>query len=125
VHPARGLAWITSDHPLLRLAYTSDNDYHFGGGWGRRGCDILLPVTPDVLLFAQVGHHHGRRFTMSKDQTVRIVRLLTERAAREIYATEPVEQIARVRPRKVDAEMYASEQRAWREWHQDQSAAEN
>jgi len=107
--PAGNTEWPLTDHPVLKLNYYGPGKYDFGGGWGRRGSEIMMPLTPRHLLFVHVGTDAGRKMTFTREQTMFLQELLVERAYRWVFATEPLEWVRRIRPRKVDAEAFADE----------------
>lgn len=47
-----------------------------------------------------------------------------EHAHRLIFAVEPDEEVARIRPRTINARMLKEEASQWRSWHEEQSQAE-
>jgi len=122
--PAPGLEWITSDHPALKLNYNAPTEYDFGGGWGSRGTELILPISPQHLLYTQIGSKAAPRFTFSAEKTQELRKLLAERAYRWIFAGEPLDDVVRFRPRVVDAATYQAEELTWQSWHRDQSASE-
>ena len=116
--------WPLTDHPALRLNYYKPGHYDFRGGWGNRGSEIMMPVSPRHLLYFQVGSKVANRFTFSEDHTMLVQRLLVERAHRWVFGTRPLGWAAKARPRTVDPERFAAEEAAWEEWHKDQFESE-
>ena len=88
VRPARGFQWFTSDHPVVKLNYYGKGDYDLKGGWGKKGANIFMPISPRHLLFTQIGDEFPDRFTLSPDQTRQFQGLIAERALRCIFAHE-------------------------------------
>ena len=121
-HPAPGLEWFTSDHPVLRLNFNSDQEYDFQGGWGSRGTEILIPLSPTHMMFTQVGKSVPDEFTFTEQQTRTLQRFLAERAHRSVFAARPIRRVAWFHPRRVDANAFAAERRAWELWHTEHSA---
>jgi hypothetical protein len=123
-HP--GFEWVTSDDPVICLNYYGNNKYDFKGGWGRKGSEIILPLSSEHLLYTQVGHKpiskHSK--TLNLESSIRFQKLFIERAFRWIFAKKPMDEIIAFRPRKVDANMFASEKIEWRNWHLNQSSEE-
>lgn len=123
--PPDGLTWLTSDDPVLKVNYNSNDDYTFGGGWGSVGTDLLLPLGPHHLLFTQVGKavpRRGARMDVGKATVLR--KLIAEHAHRYIFSDVPDPFVEQLRPRLVDAETLEQETRAWKRWHAEQSSAE-
>jgi hypothetical protein len=124
VRPYRGTEWFTSDHPVVRLNFYDEGNYDFGGGWGNRGSEFLLPLSPHHLLYTKVGYRAPPEIQASADLTAWIQRFVAERAARAIYAREPLRRIEWYRTRRIDAHLYREEQEAWASWHTEQGRAE-
>ncbi|MEX2226837.1 MAG: DUF4238 domain-containing protein [Dehalococcoidia bacterium] len=124
LEPANGHDWITSDHPVLKLNYYGASGYDFGGGWGRRNTNLIMPLTPEHLLHTQVGTRGRRREQLSVEGTTLFQRFLAERAHRAIFANKPMDWVGEVRTRIVDAAQYEGEQRAWQRWPIEQLASE-
>jgi hypothetical protein len=122
--PAGDMEWPLTDHPVLKLNYSGPDNYNFGGGWGRRLSDLMMPLSPRHLLFVEVGRDSGRKVTLTAEATRLFQRLLVERAHRWVFATKPLEWVLRIRPRKVDADAFAAEKVVWERWHPEQSQAE-
>jgi len=123
-YPAKDHEWVTSDHPALKLNYYNAGSYDFGGGWGSRGTELILPLSPRHLLYTQIGKKAAPRFEFSLEKTRELQQLLAERAYRWIFARHPVAHMSSLRPRIVDHEAFESEERSWQEWHEEQSASE-
>jgi hypothetical protein len=124
--PAPGLAWFTSDDPVIRLNYYGDGAYDFGGGTGKNGAEILFPLSPKCLMYTRIGYNSPKRGTaFSRSHTELIRRIIAEHAFRYIYAQLPDNDIPTLRPRVVDNERYQREQTYWNTWHSSQLAAEN
>jgi len=121
---ANGTEWFTSDHPVARVNYYSEGNYDLKGGWGKKGGNLLMPLSPNYLLFTQIGEDLPKRFVLSDRQTSEIQRFIAERAHRTIFAHKRMPEVKWLRPRHVNLEMYREEQEAWRNWHSDQSRAE-
>ena len=86
----------------------------------------MMPLSPQHLLFEQVGMDSGRRITFTKEMTNQLRRLLLERAHRCVFATKPLDCAVQMRPRAVDAETFGREEVAmWARWHQGQVQAES
>ncbi|OVE82514.1 hypothetical protein BVY04_00730 [bacterium M21] len=123
--PAEGMVWFTSDDPAMCLNFHSPADYNFGGGWGRKGSEMILPLSPQYLLYTQVGKARTAPGTiLSKEKTMGFQKLIAEHAHRKIFAAGPLPEIPQLRPRKVDPDAFAHEKNQWKSWHAQQSEAE-
>jgi hypothetical protein len=123
--PPDGMSWFTSDNPVIRLNYYSDQKYNFDGGWGSVGTEILLPLDPQHLLYAQIGQRPpDRGSVVSHTHAEFIRRVIAEHAHRYIFSSSEDVEIPRLRPRTVSADMVRDEKEQWRRWHEEQSRAE-
>lgn len=126
VAPPRGMAWVTSDNPVMKLNHYADGRYDFKGGWGSPDTEILMPLGPKHLLYTRI----GERPPWSKGDRVpelvalKLQRLIVEHAHRYVYAATPDPLVGEIRPRTVNAEWFSHEAGQWRRWGQDQSQAE-
>ena len=125
VEPAKGMTWFTSDHPVLRLNYYGDGKYDLRGGWGNIGGNLIMPLSPQHLLFTQIGKEAPDYFTFSVEKTYEIQRFLAERAFRNIFANKQTPGILRLRPRYVNMTEYKNEEQQLQKWHDEQSFVEN
>lgn len=122
---ATGHEWFTSDHPALKVNYTSPDSYDFGGGWGRPKGNLLLPLSPRHILFCQIGDPVDDRFAFSGKDTRLLQRLIAERAHRLIFARLRTPSIPKLRVRHDDAAAFEGEEAEWEKWHESQVTAEN
>lgn len=125
VQPAEGHQWFTCDHPVVKLNYYGEDRYDLKGGWGKKGTNIFMPLSPRHLLFTQIGDEFSDRFTLTAEQTRKLQRFIAERAFRWIFASQQLETVINLRPRYVDSEALDRELEQWKEWHRQQSEAEN
>lgn len=125
VHPAKGYQWFTCDHPVIKLNYYDNGNYDLKGGWGNKGTNIFMPISPRHLLFTQIGDEFADRFTLSAEQTRKFQGFIAERSFRWIFAHRPLEFISKLRPRHVNPVVYSQEKEQWENWHEQQSKKEN
>ena len=127
VHPPAGLAWFTSDSPVLRLNFAGASNYNFGGGWGSRGTEIILPLGPKHLLYTQIGKsatlRRGERLQVDHANAIR--RMIAEHAHRLIFSADCDPDVPRLRPRTVNEGLFRSERELWASWHARQTAADS
>ncbi len=122
--PADRGEWPLTDHPALKLNYYGPGKYDFGGGWGVRRTDLMMPLTPRHLLMTEVGKDAGRKVVLTQEQTDRVRRFLVERAHRWVFTSRQLDWVVGVRPRLVDAEQFEREAEMWARWDEDQTEAE-
>ncbi len=125
VEPAHGYEWLTSDHPVIRLNYYREGNYDLKGGWGNKGANLFMPLSPKHLLFTQIGDEFPERMTFSVQKTQEIQRILSQRALQWIFARKQIENISEYRPRHIDPVAFQEEKEHWETWHRKQSSAEN
>ncbi|MBK5299706.1 MULTISPECIES: DUF4238 domain-containing protein [Gammaproteobacteria] len=124
LHAPAGISWPTSDNPLIRLNYQDASNYDFGGGWGVKNTDILLPLSPKHLLHTSIGKRSWLRGTVLEEGMARILRkIIIQHADRYIFSLDPSD-VHLIRPRLVCSETYKGEEEAWQNWHSDQCQAE-
>ena len=122
---AHEVQWITTDDPVIRLNYYSKGSYNFGGGWGYKGSEILLPLSPKHMLYTQVGKKNlPPRIELSNEMSSELQIIIAEHSHRWIFANEPIKDIENIRPRIIDPISYKNEIKAWKHWHEEQSSAE-
>jgi len=123
--PPKDLTWFTSDNPVVRLNFNGPSEYDFKGSWDSKGTDIFFPISPNHLLYTQVGYRPpSRGEAMPPIQANMVRRFIAEHADRMIFAAEPDDQVALLRPRDVSDEQVKFERKQWVEWHEDQLKAE-
>jgi hypothetical protein len=122
---AHGYEWFTSDHPVVKLNYYGDGNYDLEGGWGKRGGNLFMPISPRHLIFTQIGEDLPDHFDFTSRQTKQLQKLIAEKAPRWIFAKKPYKGISKLHPRYVDAEAYNHEIKEWKLWHERQSQAED
>jgi hypothetical protein len=119
------MKWFTSDDPVVRLNYYDPKKYDFGGGWGSKGTEIFMPLSPSHLLYTQVGEKPPSRGTqVSLNHAEMICRFIAEHAHRIIFAVEQDTHVPRLKPRIVNADLVKDEKIQWSRWHEEQTAAE-
>ena len=124
LHAPNGMSWPTSDNPLIRLNFHSAQKYDFGGGWGVKNGDILIPLSPKHLLYTCIETKVRPRGTTLDIKTARLIqKIIIEHADRYIFARVPCD-VHKVRPRFVCAETFKSELSVWQNWHVEQCEAE-
>ena len=124
LRPPAGTEWMTSDDPVIKLNYYGDS-YDFKGGWGSKGTELLLPLSPDHLLYTKIGERppeRGSRLPAAK--ATEMQRMIVEHAHRLVFSAHPEPNVSTIRPRRVDAGLLQSEADQWSRWHDEQGNAE-
>lgn len=124
LRPAPGSEWFTSDNPFVRLNYYGDWNYDLRGGWGKPKTDLLLPLSPTLLMHTSVGATEARDATLDAEMTLAFQRFIAENAHRWIVARGRPLRAEWFRQRVVDLSQFRSEEDAWKRWHAEQRAAE-
>ena len=125
LRPASGMTWPTSDNPLIRLNYTSPDQYDFNGGWAVPSGDILLPLSPTHLLHRCAGHRpKSRGFRLDGPTTERTIQIIIEHADRYVFVANEFD-VGGIRERRVSAQDHAEERAMWSRWHSDQARLES
>lgn len=121
----KGIAWLTSDDPVVRLNFHNPTRYDFGGGWGSAGTEIFLPLSPRHLLYTKIGTRPPPRGTVvSTEFASWFQRFTIEHAHRLVIAAVPEVCVSELRPRIVDSVAYGAEVEQWKRWHKEQTVAE-
>lgn len=126
VRPPAGMKWLTSDNPVVKLNYRSNGTFDLGGGWGNPGSEILLPLSPEFLLYTQVGRKpgFGRGERLSEAIALQVQRFIIKNAHRYIFSEQIDPAVSNARPRTVSQEMVRMENKNWAEFHAAQTEAE-
>lgn len=125
IRPCKGMKWFTSDNPVIRLNFISQDQYDLKGGWGVKRGNILFPLDPEHLLFTEIGCNppiKGTRF--NKEKTLFIRKIIAENSYRMIFSNEPDPDIERYAPRIVDYKLFRQEQEMWKKWHEENTLME-
>jgi hypothetical protein len=123
--PPADFRWFTSDDPVICLNYYGHGRHDFNGGWQHQGSEILMPLSPKHLLYTKVGGKVPPRGSVLPRDTAELFRCyIAEHAYRYIFAAEPDTEVPKLRPRRVDADLFRRENEEWRQWHESQSGAE-
>lgn len=125
LHPPKGMTFFTTDAPVLRLTFNAVTEYGLDGGWGRPGAEIMLPLSPNHLLYTQIERKVPPRGTrLGVDQFALIRRCLAENADRFVFASAEEPDVPRYRTRAVDRARFEAEADDLAHWHECQREAE-
>jgi hypothetical protein len=125
LHAGFGPKFFTSDDPVVRLNFYSASRYDFKGGWGSKGTEIFIPLTPRHLLYTKIGAWMlPRGIILSEGETQKFRQMIATHAHRSIFAPGQESEIPKLRLRTVNAQMVEHEKEQWRRWHEEQTQAE-
>ena len=111
------IEWPTSDNPVVCLNHVSEESYELFGGVGKKGTEIIFPISRHRALYTQVGVKHDSRIKLDAKGSRRIKDVIIENAYRYIYAYNADNDIQIVRPRCVDLKQYQEEKKKIEEWY--------
>ncbi|MCP5242361.1 MAG: DUF4238 domain-containing protein [Burkholderiales bacterium] len=118
VHPYKGMKWFTSDNPIVRLNFINFDKYDLKGGWDVKQGNILFPLSPEHLLFTEMGTRPPIKGScFDKDKTVFIRKIIAENAYRKIFTIEPEPEILKYSPRIINEKLCKAEKNMWDTWH--------
>lgn len=123
IAPHPGWRWFTSDDPFMRLQYHSPENHNFNGGWASPGTELLLPLSPTQMLYAQVGRPAKTMDAFPLEHTVVLQRLVAEHAHRWIMSDTRPARVPWFRPRSVDRAHFIAEEEQWDRYHDEQARA--
>ncbi len=109
----------TSDDPVICLNYNNENDYDFGGGWGRKNCNILFPISPNKILYTQVGVKVKPRYQIDLKMSLILKKLIIEHSYRKIISNFKDPEIEKIKPRYVNLEEFKREKEMWENFQKD------
>lgn len=126
IHAADDVSFPTSDDPVICLNYNSEHEYDFKGGWGKKNGNIIMPISPKLLLITQIGSNiPGKQLDYSEPWSKFFRKIIIENAHRYVYAIEPQKGMLAINPRRVDAVLFEREMSIMAGWHGEQMEAED
>lgn len=125
IRAADSVSFPTSDDPVICLNYNSEHEYDFKGGWGKKNGNIIMPISPKLLLITQIGSNmSSKQLDYSEHWSKFFRKIIIEHAHRYVYAIEPQKGMLATNPRKVDATLFEKEKGIMAGWHEEQMEAE-
>lgn len=125
VKPAKGYCFFTSDNPVIKLNYRDENNYDFGGGWGRAKGNIIFPLGPQHAMFVEIGGKPPLRGSRLSEEATRELRKFTvEHAHRMIFTNAEDHDVPHLRPRVINNLAVKKEQQQLKHWHEQNSILE-
>ena len=106
----------SSDDPVICLNYNNDNDYNFGGGWGRENSNILFPISPSKILYTQVGCRVEPRWQADYKTSLFLKKIIIEHSHRIVISSFEDDDVERIKPRYVDLNEFKREKEMWKDF---------
>lgn len=106
----------TSDNPVICLNYVNDKNYDFNGGWGRKHCNILFPISPKKILYTEVGVKVKPRCQLDLKTSLMLKKMIIEHSHRNIISNFKDEEIEKIKPRFVSEEEFKKEKKMWEDF---------
>lgn len=124
VRAVDGVSFPTSDNPVILLNYYSKNNYDFNGGWGVKHVNIIMPLSPECLLFTEVGATTESSKFYTREWSDFFRKIIIEHAYRYVFAYEKQKGMLSVNPRRVSKEQFLEEKNSMNSWHEYNMKAE-
>lgn len=103
----------TSDDPVICLNYNNENDYNFGGGWGRPNSNILFPISPNKILYTQIGVKVKPRYQLDLKMSLILKKIIIEHSYRKIISNFKDPEIEKIKPRYINLKEFKREKKMW------------
>lgn len=125
LRPAPGFRWIVGDQPAVRIGFSPPMMIDHRVGWGTLGAELMLPLSPQHLLYSQVGFRPPRRGSqLNREATEIVTRALAQGSNQEVFANTSDVPIERFRKRIVDHAAFEEVKKARKRWAELQRHAE-
>jgi hypothetical protein len=118
LRPPDGKLWLTSDDPAVVAHISAQGDVTFDGRWNVPGTVLLLPLSPEHVLYGRPEKPLPHKYTEASAADAEFIRnCLVHHAHRMIFAREQDDWVPTVRQRTEDARKYEHEQSELSKWH--------
>lgn len=105
----------TTDDPVICLNYYGFNNYDFGGGWNRKGSEIIFPISPNKIIYTRIGYK--KRIIANYELSILIKKIIIDHAYRKIFSNFDDTEIVRQRKRYVDKSIFEKEKAVYKDFH--------
>ena len=125
LHASDDVSFPTSDDPVICLNYNNERDYDFDGGWGIKHGNILMPISPKLLLFSEIGEKGSYPDLDYSPMYSKLFReMIIRHAHRYVYAEHPQKGMLALNARVVNRDWYEAEKHDMAGWHIENIKAE-
>lgn len=108
----------TSDDPVICLNYNNHNEYDFGGGWGKKNCNILFPISPKKILYTQVGVKVKPRWNADYKTSIMLKKMIVEHSFRKVISNFEDDEIKSLKLRFVNDLEFERELQMWKDFQE-------
>jgi hypothetical protein len=120
-----GIQFFLTDNPAVCVRRRPDGSQSLDGGWGAFHSKLMLPLSPNHLLYYQVGSPIQDRSITAHPLWAQQLRAdLADAALRSFYCHSPDKSLSRYRPRRIDRARFREEAAQWIAFGQEHSRAE-
>ena len=125
IQAADGVSFPTTDDPVICLNFRNENDYDFNGGLGQKHGNIIMPLSPNKLIFTQIGDKRDFcALNKSIYWSTLFRKMIIQHAHRFVFADKPQKGMLAINPRVVNKELYDKEQGEMKRWHESNISAD-
>ena len=118
LHASDDVSFPTSDD-------NNERDYDFDGGWGIKHGNILMPISPKLLLFSEIGEKGSYPDLDYSPMYSKLFReMIIRHAHRYVYAEHPQKGMLALNARVVNRDWYEAEKHDMAGWHIENIKAE-
>ena len=113
------ISFPTTDNPVVFLNVYGNGEYDLNGKWNSRNTDILFPISPNKIIYCQVGNQYAPNMNITKGLSHFLKKVITENAYRIIISQEKDSSIPLLAPREANLETFQEEKRKWTTFQKD------
>mgnify|MGYP004464070521 CR=1 FL=1 len=103
----------TSDNPVVILNYYDENNYNFAGGWDSKNTYIIFPISPQKVLFTQIGVKSAPRINLDYHMSLLLKKIIVEHSYRKVISNFKDEDVIKIKPRIVSETEFRIEKQMW------------
>ena len=103
----------TSDNPVICLNYNNEKGYDFDGGWGSKNSNIVFPISPNKILYTQVGCKNLPRLKLNYKMSIIFKRIIVEHSFRCVISNFEDNDIPKIKSRYVNLYEFKREKEMW------------
>ena len=109
----------TSDNPVICLNYNNESDYNFDGGWNSKNSNILFPISPNKILYTQIGTKVNPRWNIDYKKSLLFKKMIIEHSYRKIISNFADKDVVKIKQRYVSESEFKREKKMWEDFQKD------